>query len=154
MHRIIGIIFLIVSWTSCHRGKSVTIECKEFEIRYNYKTQSLLTAHSSIKRSIKLTDKTNNKNLEFTIEPDIECLDESIFFQLDSVEIDKIGYQNILWIEDPFAFVIVDLKNLKTLYNSHGEDNIKERTEIKSGKNCIGKIRHRNLILDDCTRRF
>lgn len=152
--KIIGIIFLGIVWNSCQSGKSIAIGYKEFEIKYIYKTQSILTAQTSIERSIKITNQKNDKSLMFDMDTDIEHLDEPRFFQIDLIELDGTEYQNLIWIEDPFAFVIVDLKNMKTLYNSHGEDDILERVKIKSKKYCLGKIRFRKLILDDCTITF
>ena len=151
---LIGFAFLLMVLSSCQRVKSINLIHKEFEVKYSYRAQLIVFAQSSIKRGVRVTNKQNNQILEFEMEPDIECIDEPRFFHIDKILLHGKEYQNLLWIEDPFAFVIIDLGNMQLLYNSHGEDGIRDRVEIKSKKNCLGKIRHQELILNDCTLGF
>ena len=152
--KVIGISLFAVLLNSCRMGKTITLELEDFEINYIYKNQSILSAQRSIKRRVKITDKTKHKRIKFDMMPDIEHLDEPRFFHVDSIKFDGKVYQHLIWIEDPFAFAIIDLQHLKILYNSHGEDRVEERIEVNSEKNCLGKIRYRKLYLNDCTIGF
>ena len=148
---ILGLIIVVMM--SCTKCETISLTHNNYEIAYKYKSQFILIAPFSIDRSIRIWNGSTKKNLQFDILEDLESIDEPRFFYIDEIKYEGVDYQDILKIEDPFAIVLIELTNLKVIYNSHGEDELEKRLEEKN-KTCLGKIRYRKLILDDCTIGF
>ncbi len=156
VYKVLFLVFTsIVIFSSCSKNSKVVFQHEDLEITYVYRVQIfLLDDLHSIKRKVKIIDKNTNQKVRFKLIEDIESFDEARFFIYNDIEYKGKKYSKTLVIRDPFAFVIIDLLTFQIIYNSHGEDLGDEKYMNNKFGTCIGKVRGKKFIKENCKIEF
>jgi hypothetical protein len=137
---------------ACRNSSNIRFDFDSYQVLYEY--EDILTDRFAIERNITITNDRNRDEIRFRLLPDIEKLDDTRFFLVDSIIVERKRYGKTLIIEDPFAYALVDLDNCRIIYNSHGLDEIIEETAFMSDKICIGKIKKFTYSPNVCNIEF